>query len=254
MILELKAKKTIKIGTNASIVPAQPAGDWTDTGNNCKARSSNDRKGTTATTTTTITTTASAITTTATTADSKQVAANATSANAVQRGSKDDPCALAQPQLAVQRSRVMKEDKSLPPVVAWEKAGEERQRKDDDDDWDKLPCNSNIVDSLPIPSKQPFQPTPDLARRQDATPTMSSRTSKRTIMSPLVSSLSSLEQVPFNPPGDDIICTINQLSQSAQSTGGEVAHVFKVRGLPGKVRSATLEDLNVNSKARFVIS
>ena len=247
MILELKAKKTIKIGTNASIVPAQPAGDWTDTGNNWKARSSNDRKGTTATTTITITTTASAITTTATTtADSKQVAANATSANAVQRGSKDDPCALAQPQFAVQRSRVMKEENSLLPVVAWEKASEEeRQRKDDDDDWDKLSCNNNLVDSLPIPSKQPFQPTPDLPRRQDATPMMSSRTSKRTIMSPSVSSLSSL--------GNPSVST-NEDKNGFSNEQSKTAQTYRIRGLPGKVRSITLEDVDVSSKARFIIS
>ena len=203
MILERKAKKTIKIGKNVTIDPSQPAGDWTETGSNWKERIANGRKGASPQTTTT----------TATTIDAVGIL-------------------------------------PLPPVVAWAKASEKEFVQqgclsDDDDDWDKLPCNSNIVDS---------QPTPDLPRRQNATPMMSPRTSKRTIMSPLVSSLSSLEQVPFNPPGGDIICTIYQLSQSAQSTGGEVAHVFKVRGLPGKVRSATLEDLNVNSKARFVIS
>ena len=203
MILERKAKKTIKIGKNVTIDPSQPAGDWTETGSNWKDRIANGRKGSSPQTTTTT------ATTTATTTDAVGIL-------------------------------------PLPPVVAWAKASEkEFVQQDDDDDWDKLPCNSSIVDS---------QPTPDLPRRQDATPMISPRTSKRTIMSPLVSSLSSLEQVPLNPPGGDIICTINQLSQSAQSTGGEVAHVFKVRGLPGKVRSVTLEDFNVNSKARFVIS
>ena len=157
------------------------------------------------------------------------------------------------------------------PAVVAAKASEEEllqeqnRHSDDEDEWDKLPVSSDVnADSnLPMPpeedtatlvvSKQPFLPLPPRS-----TPIMSPRMSKKTMMSPSRASFSLFERVPVIPPPVSTNDTSNSSGISAQSTPAysirQIAQIYRNRGLPAQARPVTLEDYDVNSKARFIIS
>lgn len=144
---------------------------------------------------------------------------------------------------------------------------------DDEDDWDRLPVSINADDNIPIPpaeedttatvmvvSKQPFLPPKNLPARQQSTPIMSPRMSKKTMMSPSRASFSSFERVPVIPPipTNDTSNSNSSSSSSAKSTPAystrQIAQIYRNHQLPKQARPVTLEDYDVNSKARFIIS
>lgn len=262
MVLEQKAKKAIKIGKNSSVVPT---GDWAaDTGLKGKSKCPSEGKGPLP----------------GHTASAATAAAASATSSAIENidHSTEYPAHLSQ--LPAQSSlstlpAIEAISRAPQPAVVTAKASEEEllqeqnHHSDDEDEWDKLPVSSDVnadSSSLPIPpeedtatlvvSKQPFLPPPALPPPR-STPIMSPRMSKKTMMSPARASFSSFERVPVIPPPVPTNDTSNS-GISVQSTPAysirQIAQIYRNRGLPAQARPVTLEDYDVNSKARFIIS